>query len=79
MHALIKQVLTAANGGNEQGVVTVITKPMWQAFLRATGGNPKQKPTKMLGVGNTFRVYGSHTIVVESTQMKSFSFKVEPA
>lgn len=75
MCALIGQVSQAAQGGSEREVRTVITRPMWNAFCRATKSPENSEPTEWLGMGPTIRVYGSETIVVEGDSMRSFSFK----
>jgi len=76
MSALIKQVTLAAKGDSELNVVTIITKPMWRAFLRACGGTDFEKgATEWLGIGATYRVYGSKTIVVDSRNMASVSMR----
>ncbi len=77
LRSLINQVQKAANGDSETKVVTFITKPMWRAFLRATGTNPNSKPTEWNGIKTTIRVFGSKTIVTKSNQMASVSFKIE--
>lgn len=77
MCSLINQVQKAANGGSELEVTTFITKPMWRAFLRASGTNPNSKPTEWLGFKKTIRVFGSKTIVTKSKKLASVSFKIE--
>lgn len=74
LRALINQVLKAAHGRVETEVVTYITKPMWNAFCRATGLPKNSSPTEWLGIHKTIRVFGSHTIVLPSKKMASVSF-----
>lgn len=76
MCALIGQVAKAANGCAEHNVTTFITKPMWRAFLRATGTPVNSKPTDWIGPKETVRVYGSKTIVVDSNKLQSISFSM---
>lgn len=56
--ALVEQVTKAAAGGSERDVVTFITLPLWNAFLRALGEEENQDPRSDL------RVYGSKTVLV---------------
>lgn len=77
MRALIGQVAKAANGDSEQRVTTFITKPMWRAFLRATGSPVNAKPTEWQMGPKCMRVYGSKTIVVPSKKLQSISFSVK--
>lgn len=74
MRALALQVAKAARGNTEVDVTTIITKPMWKAFLRAVGEPENSKPTPWLGLNKTIRVWGSKTIVVKSKRMASVSF-----
>lgn len=76
LRALINQVMKAADGRNEQEVVTFITKPMWRAFLRATGTPESSEPTEWSSGAKCCRVYGSKTVVLPSKQMKSASFSI---
>ncbi len=76
MRALIAQVSKAAQGKSELEVTTFITKPLWNAFLRAVGEKPNTKPTKWNGL-ETVRVFGSATIVVPGKKMWSASFRIE--
>lgn len=57
----------------EEDVTTVITRPMWNAFLRFSGVPENTPPTEWKGKG-TVRVYGSKTVVVESGDMAAVSF-----
>lgn len=75
MCALIGQVAKAASGNAETSVTTIITRPMWNAFLRAVDAPCDTNPTPWLGIEKTFRVYGSETIVVEGEEMASVSFQ----
>lgn len=74
---LMRQVQKAAGDRVETEVRTVITRPMWKAFLRFTGAPEGTEPTAWLGIKNTHRVYGSETIVIESEDMWSVSALIE--
>jgi hypothetical protein len=82
MCALIGQVSKARDaiqrdrGGccPETVVTTVISRPMWDAFCRATGTPVGTAPTPWLGLGHTHRVYGSETHIMESDEMYAFSY-----
>lgn len=76
LRALVNQVSKAANGGNETEVVTYITKPMWKRFLKACGLSVLLEPSEWNGE-KTIRVFGSHTIIIDSKELKSVSFKIE--
>lgn len=81
LHFLCFQVRAAVpQGGSERDVTTLITRPMWRAFLRAIGEDENQEPTEWLGAGKTLRVWGSRTIVVEDCTFLaiSTSLKLEP-
>lgn len=58
----------------EADIQTIISRPMWNAFCRATKMPENSKPTPWLGIHKTRRVYGSATHVVESEHMFSFSY-----
>lgn len=82
MCTLIGQVLVALRAGqrdfpakpsSEMNVRTVITRPMWNAFCRASGIPENSEPTAWLGQHKTRRVFGSETIVVESDEWWSAS------
>lgn len=82
MGTLIGQVLIALKAGqrdfpgkpsSEMNVRTVITRPMWNAFCRASGMPENSTPTVWLGPHKTRRVFGSETIVVESDEWWSAS------
>jgi len=51
----------------------MITRPMWNAFLRGVGVPEDSEPTEWKGAHGTIRVWGSETIVVESQEMWSYS------
>lgn len=71
---LIHQVIAARPPGkSERDVTTIITRPMWKAFMIACGEWQYSNPTGWNG-NYTKRVYGSETIVVESDKMASVSF-----
>lgn len=82
MRTLIGQVLAALRAGqrnhpgwpsSERNVRTVITRPMWNAFCRASGLPPDSEPTEWKGIHHTRRVFGSETIIVESDEWWSAS------
>jgi hypothetical protein len=82
MATLIGQVLAALREGqrnhpggpsSERNVRTVITRPMWNAFCRASGIPENTEPTEWIGCHKTRRVFGSETIVVESDEWWSAS------
>lgn len=76
MCALISQVqLAMPPGGIETQVRTIITRPMWDAFCRASGMKVPCMPTEWKGIG-TRRVYGSEARVVESSLMAAVSFPI---
>jgi hypothetical protein len=64
--------LPARENGVETDVVTYVTRPMWNAFLRAAKKSENLSPTVWKGMG-TVRVFGSETIVVESDDWWSAS------
>lgn len=69
MIALVEQVQKAAAGGSENDVVTFITRPMWMAFLRATGEKDLHKlPRPGLSV------FGSRTLLFNREAMEAVSF-----
>jgi hypothetical protein len=57
---------------SESSIKTIITRPMWEAFLRATKTPEGSEPTEWNGM-HTIRVFGSETHVVESDEWWSFS------
>lgn len=63
MRCLIYQVNKAARGRSEREVTTVITLPMWRAFMRATNTPEDTQPTDWKGIHETQRVFGSETII----------------
>lgn len=76
MRALIGQVMKATpKKRSELDVVTFITKPMWQAFCRASGTPVDAKPTEWLGA-KSVRVFGSKTVVLNSKKLQSVSFSI---
>jgi hypothetical protein len=76
MMALIGQVANAAAtiNGSERDVTTIITRPLWRRWNRATGCNENDEPTEWLGAHNTRRIYGSETIVIDRPGLASVSF-----
>lgn len=78
MAALVSQVARAVpKGGNERDVTTIITRPMMQAFCRATNEPEDSEPTDWLSLA-TLRVYGSQTVIVESPAWRSVSLVMKP-
>jgi hypothetical protein len=80
--ALIRQVLAALQdatigGMTEANVLTYVTRPMWEAFLRYQGLPEVTPPTPWQGV-DTVRIFGSETIIVESEEWWSLSMIIEP-
>lgn len=75
MCALIGQVARAAQGGTEQDVTTLITRPLWRTWNLAVGNHIDAPPTDWIGIEGTNRVYGSKTIIVESEELWSISKK----
>jgi hypothetical protein len=75
MLELISQVQRAAKGASEVHVTTLISRPMWAAFCRATGMPKNSKPTEWLGLHKTRRVFGSETILVKSRANFAISFR----
>lgn len=76
MRALIHQVRRATPPkGSECDVRTIITKPMWKRFLRATK-TPYGEPTVWQGKG-TRRVFGSETILVDAREQFAISYAPE--
>ncbi len=65
MRALVHQVSKAVpEGGSEQDVLTLITRPMWEIWCRAVGLVGGTLPDN----GHHTRVYGSFTVLIESDQ-----------
>lgn len=78
-HALIHQVAQAVPpGGSERDVATVISHPMWCAFLRYCSNPETSCPTEWYGPGKTYRVYGSETFIVSCDRMASVSYPIAP-
>lgn len=78
--ALIGQVQKATSASarlkpcsTEVDVVTFITRPMWESFLRAVDLPTNSKPTPWQGIDKTIRVFGSETRVIESPLWWSIS------
>lgn len=71
--ALIEQVTKARPpGGNEQEVITVISRPMWDLWCESLGATEPVDPSNVWST-DCWRVYGSETVVVESTEYFSHS------
>jgi len=74
MRALMNQVCCAVASVekktgdkiSELDIVTFVTRPMWQAWLRALCLPEDSEPTGWIGE-ETVRVFGSRTVIVEST------------
>lgn len=78
MMALIAQVSKARPAqGSERDVRTLISRPMWNAFCRATKLPEDSEPSEWLGT-ESHRVFGSETVVFESDEMISVSFAMKP-
>ncbi len=73
MCALVGQVQKAAQGRSERDVTTLISRPMWNAFCRATELKEDTSPSEWLGIHKTARVYGSKTIIIERPDFWSVS------
>ncbi len=72
--ALESQVRKAVpSPGSERNVVTFITRPMWNAFLRWLKEPEDSEPTDWLWPKKTLRVWGSRTVVLNCESMASFS------
>lgn len=78
MCALICQVASALQasdkGNSERDVTTLVTRPLWNQWLRAVGLQQNCTPSEWLGQDFTRRIYGSKTIVLESELFRSVSF-----
>ncbi len=74
LRELVGQVSKAVPAGqSERAVTTVISRPMWEAWCRATGIPKGAKPSEWRGI-DSYRVYGSKTVVIESSEMVAVSF-----
>lgn len=67
--------MKAASGASERNVKTYISRPLWRLFNQELGHAPDIEPTAWLGIGETHRVYGSETIVVDTPALWSASFR----
>lgn len=78
LRALMRQVHRAMPAGqSERSVKTLITRPMWRAFLRSIKEPENLEPTDWIGLRRTVRVWGSETIVIESSEFFSISYAPE--
>jgi len=75
---LIEQVAKAVPEGKaETSVRTIVSRPMWDAWCKATGIPIGSNPTEWKGPVATYRIYGSQTEVVESDTMFAVSFPMK--
>ena len=70
---LYEQVATAAKGNDHHRVTTVVTRAMWQVFLRGIGLPETEEPNNETGFGKSRRVQGSRTIVLDVPGMWAVS------
>lgn len=70
---LHRQVAKAAHGQNSHHVTTVITRAMWQVFLRGLGLPDTNEPNNETLLSKTRRVAGSHTVVLDVPGMWAVS------
>lgn len=70
---LHRQVAKAAHGQNFHHVTTVITRAMWQVFLRGIGLPDTEEPNNETEFGKARRVQGSRTIVLDVPGMWAVS------
>lgn len=70
---LHRQVSKAAHGQNFHLVTTVITRAMWQIFLRGIGLPENEEPNSETLLSKTRRVAGSHTVVLDVPGMWAVS------
>lgn len=67
------QVQAASQGHEFYRVTTVITRAMWQAYLRGTGRPETDEPNEETNVHQARRVAGSYTVVVDQPGMWAVS------
>lgn len=70
---LHEQVSHASQGQDFHHVTTVITRAMWQVFLRGIGLPDTEEPNNETGFGKSRRVQGSRTIVLDVPGMWAVS------
>lgn len=72
--ALCKQVVKAAKGApNFRHVTTIITRAMWQVYLRGTGHPETDEPNEEVAFSKRRSVDGSKTIVLDVPGMWAVS------
>lgn len=62
---VLQAVRTGPHGITEQSVVTLISRPLWKRWCLACGDPVTCEPTDWLGAHQTYRVFGSRTVVIE--------------
>lgn len=70
---LHRQVSKAAKGHDFHRVTTVLTRAMWQVFLRGIGLPDTEEPNNSTEFGKARRVQGSRTIVLDVPGMWAVS------
>lgn len=70
---LHRQVAKAAHGQNFHHVTTVITRAMWQVFLRGIGLPDSEEPNAEMLLSKARRVAGSRTVVLDVPGMWAVS------
>lgn len=76
MFSLIDQVRKATpETGNEQGVTTFISRPLWEIWCEAVGLEKNCEPSEwnLPSDGPCNRVYGSETIILERKDYIAYS------
>lgn len=75
MRALIHQVSKAVpEGGSERDVLTIVMRPMWEMWCRATRLPANSIPDNKSGN----RIYGSFTVLIDSAIAESGSTAFQP-
>ena len=70
---LHEQVSNASQGHDFHRVTTVLTRAMWQVFLRGIGLPDTEEPNNSTEFGKARRVQGSRTIVLDVPGMWAVS------
>lgn len=70
---LHRQVAKAAHGKDFHHVTTVLTRAMWQVFLRGIGLPEGDEPNAEVGFDKARRVAGSRTVVLDVPGMWAVS------
>lgn len=70
---LHEQVAKASKGHDFHRVTTVLTRAMWQVFLRGIGLPDTEEPNNESDFGKSRRVQGSRTIVLDVPGMWAVS------